>query len=101
MMNAPPRMCLPALWLVLILVLVSMAGRVDAGLVCYAYWGLSYLADPDYCWASEINAAFNGQLDGCKNGGGWKVVSRCCTCRSKGVRVYKRRIIKSEVKYYY
>ena len=91
MMNAPPRMCLPALWLVLVLVLVSMAGRVDAGLGCYAPGSVSYLADADYCWASEINAAFNGQLDGCRLIAGWKVVSRCCTCRSKGVRVYKPR----------
>lgn len=70
--KAPPCPCAQLLLFgpVLPLLLLSvMVGTSRADMGCYRAYDHDdwYLGDPSKCWVTEINAAFNGKLDGCSS----------------------------------
>lgn len=66
-LKGPPRPRARRLLPLPLLLLAMMAGKSRADMGCYynAYGDYWFLSDPSKCWATEINAAFNGKLDGC------------------------------------
>lgn len=75
-LKGPPRPPARRLLPLPLLLLAVMAGKSRADLGCYKRSNSDYwLIDPSKCWVTEINAAFNGKLDGCDSGYG-NAVSR-------------------------
>jgi len=67
-LKGPPRPRARRLLPLPLLLLAVMAGKSRADMGCYYNAngvGYYFLSDPSKCWATEINAAFNGKLDGC------------------------------------
>ena len=55
----------------LLAVLAVAGGRVTGEMTCYdaSYHGYYMLQDTARCWAPELNAAFEGKMDGCDGDG--------------------------------
>lgn len=65
-LKGPPRPPTRRLLPLPLLLLAVMAGKSRADMGCYDDGsGYYFLSDPSKCWATEINAAFNGKLDRC------------------------------------
>lgn len=65
-LKGPPRPPARRLLPLPLLLLAVMAGKSRADMGCYKFnGGTFFLGDPSKCWATEINAAFNGKMTGC------------------------------------
>ena len=68
-LKGPPRPPARRLLPLPLLLLAVMAGKCRADMGChynaYSGGGVYYLSDPSKCWATEINAAFNGKMYSC------------------------------------
>lgn len=75
-LKGPPRPPARRLLPLPLLLLAVMAGNSRADMGCFDWGGGDYLlSDPSKCWVTEINAAFNGEMDGCASASG-NTVSR-------------------------
>ena len=69
-LKGPPRPPTRRLLPLPLLLLAVMAGKSRADMGCFDFYGSGHylLSDPSKCWVTEINAAFNGKMDGCDPG---------------------------------
>lgn len=68
-LKGPPRPPARRLLPLPLLLLAVMACKSRADMGCYDLDdGDYFLSDPSKCWATEINAAFNGKMDDCYSG---------------------------------
>jgi len=92
-LKGPPRPPARRLLPLPLLLLAVMAGKGRADMGCYVYYngggGHYLLSDPSKCWVTEINAAFNGKLDGCESGYDNVVYASSADCQTTADNINK------------